>query len=77
MTSTETQRPYSRPAHLRRIYQRHISNDTSVASGDAKPIPKSDVGSIRLNSHDRGMRNRKVAIKLCTMGNSELPCPLK
>ena len=62
---------------LRRIYQKHITNEASVANGEANPIQKRDVGSIRLNSHDRGIRNRKVAIKLCIMGNNELPCPLK
>lgn len=29
----------------RRIYQKHISKETSVASGGANPIPNNDVGS--------------------------------
>ena len=58
-------------------YQKQISKETDVAKGGAKPIQKSDVGSIWLNDHDSGMRNRNVAMRLCTMGNHELPCPLK
>ena len=65
------------PPALRRMYQKQTSNEVSVASGEANPIQKSNVGSTRLNSHDRGMRNRKVAIRLCIIGKSELSCPLK
>ena len=45
-------------------YQKHIAIDTIVDSGGANPIQNSEVGSIWLKSHDRGMRNRKVAIRL-------------
>lgn len=34
-------------------------------------------GSIRLNKYDNGIRNKKVVIILCIIGNMELPCPLK
>lgn len=54
-------------------YQKHISSDTVVASGGANPIQKSEEGSMWLKAHDNGMRNRKVAIRLCTIGNHELP----
>ena len=77
MCHTGTHAVHHRLPALRRIYQKHITNEASVASGEANPIQKSDVGSIKLNSHDRGIRKRKVAIRLCIMGNSELPCPLK
>ena len=59
------------------MYQTHIRSDTSVDSGGAKPIHVSDPSSTWLNAHDSGMRNKKVAIMLCTIGNQELPCPLK
>ena len=61
----------------RRRYQKQINSDTVVANGGAKPIQKREEGSMWLNAHDSGTRNRKVAIRLCTMGNQELPCPLK
>lgn len=55
----------------------HINSDTIVESGGANPIQKSEVGSIWLKIHDSGILNRKVAIRLCTIGKSEFPCPLK
>lgn len=54
-----------------------MTNETTVERGGANPIQKSDVGSIWLNSHDNGIRNKKVVIRLCTIGNQEFPCPLK
>lgn len=48
----------------RRIYQKHINKETNVASGGANPIQNNEVGSIWLNSHDKGMRKKKVAIRL-------------
>lgn len=62
---------------LRRRYQRQITNETIVAAGGAKPIQSREPESIWLHSHDNGMRNRKVAIRLCIIGNHELPWPLK
>ena len=59
------------------MYHRQMSSDTSVDKGGAKPIQVSDVGSMWLKAHDSGMRNRNVAMRLCTMGNQQLPCPLK
>ena len=58
-------------------YQRQIISETTVAKGGANPIQNNDVGSMRLKIHDNGIRNKNVAIRLCNMGNHELPCPLK
>lgn len=48
----------------RRRYQKQIASETIVDSGGANPIQKREVGSIWLKAHDKGMRNRNVAIML-------------
>ena len=58
-------------------YQKHITSETAVDSGGAYPISTRSVVSSQPHRNDSGMRNRKVAIRLCIIGNNELPCPLK
>ena len=60
-----------------RKYQMQINKDTIVDKGGANPMTNSEELSIRLNQYDSGMRNKKVAIRLCIIGNNEFPCPLK
>ena len=61
---------------VRRMYHRHITNDTNVDSGGAKPMSTSESGMRREKRYDNGMRNKNVATMLCNMGNHEFPCPL-
>ena len=41
-----------------------ISKDTKVEMGGANPMINKEDGSIRLNSYERGIRTKKVAIML-------------
>ena len=54
-----------------------MRSEIVVASGGVNPIHSNDVGSIWLNAQESGIRKRKVAMRLCIIGNQELPCPLK
>ena len=58
-------------------YKAHISRENSVEMGGAYPMSSRDDGLMWLNRYDSGIRTMKVAAMLCSMGNQELPCPLK
>ena len=59
------------------IYPIHIISETNVDNGGANPMRNKEEELTGLNAYDNGMRNMNVATTLCTMGNTELPCPLK